>query len=209
MTELITNHRAIMVSTLFAAAFSLLLFNQVLIAPCVAQQDTEITSQATSIIRNWLMTTVGRQLLQRLNVFGALLQTFQHNLNLFINSVIVTSNAQVNQVANLVSQQRGQGENNSTTTEAPQSQSNQTQSQNQVSNVGHNTIGAGEGDVPHVPTSGRPGGVEPPRVESTANPNGVTKAPTQVGNAGSSGSNAGNSGSAGNVLGGAGRRRFG
>lgn len=53
---------------------------------------------------------------------------------------------------------------------------------NEVSSIGSNTIGVGEGDIPHRPVSAnaKPTGVEPPRPEKNPNVSQISKVPSSV-----------------------------
>ena len=59
---------------------------------------------------------------------------------------------------------------------------NSTSGSNQITSVGSNSIGIGEGDIPHRPVSanGRPTGVEPPRPEKNPDVSSVSKVPASI-----------------------------
>lgn len=87
-------------------------------------------------------------IVQRVNFVSSFLDAIRNNMNVFFN--------------NLSQATRGLRQN--------QTQSQGQNQTNPVSSVGHGTVGAGEGDLPHPSASGKPTGIEPPRFESTVRP---------------------------------------
>ncbi|KAI1298754.1 hypothetical protein HDE_04024 [Halotydeus destructor] len=155
-----------------------------------AQTTASPTTASSMLSPNIVLT-----LLQRINLIGIMLQTVQHNFNVFIENVIKASQRSITGTRQV---------NNGTQGDDNGSQGQGHEGNPSVSEVGHNTVGAGEGDTPHKPTNNaRPlPGAEPARPEATPKPENGSK-PGQAETASTASSNIAGSGISG--LGGSGQ----